>query len=465
MSFLHGVETITAVIGARSITVVKSAVILLVGLAPIGPAQTLTLVNSDADAAQFGSKLTGFTIPQALDAIFKQGAGTVIVCNVYATATHDVTVTNEAQTITSRKVATTYHPTNAVVVKDVTNTTTYVKDTDYTIDDFGNIIVLATTLTDTTVLHLTYKHIDTTTVTSAHINGTLTSGVRTGIKLFEECYSTFGFKGKILIAPGYSSVAAVATNMISFAEANRAFCLLDAPLGTSLSVAVAGRGPSGSINFYTSSKRAILLFPEVKDYGITGALQNSVYSPYFAGVMANTDNTEGYHVSPSNHEIKGIGGTELVITAGINDPAAETNTLNAAGITTIFNAFGTGFRTWGNRSAAYPVYTTIDTFVSVLRTSDIIAESIELASLPYIDKPITQALIDQIIDDVNSFLRLLKGRGAIIEGVCTFDKTKNPDVNMAAGNLVFDYNFLPPPPLERLTFNAFININFLSKLV
>ena len=91
-SFLHGVEVIEVPIGPVAVTVVKSAVIGLVGTAPswavsapsvaVAP-NTPALVSSALDAANFGPIVRGYTIPYALAAIQAQGAGQVIVVNVF----------------------------------------------------------------------------------------------------------------------------------------------------------------------------------------------------------------------------------------------------------------------------------------------------------------------------------------------------------------------------------------------
>ena len=94
-NFLHGVETIEVKNGGVPIVVVKSAVVGLVGTAPAGPVNTPVQVLSSDDAAKFGPALSGFTIPQALDAIFDHGAGTVIVVNVLDPAVHCDEVTDE----------------------------------------------------------------------------------------------------------------------------------------------------------------------------------------------------------------------------------------------------------------------------------------------------------------------------------------------------------------------------------
>jgi phage tail sheath protein FI len=470
MAFLHGVETTQLTVGGRTITVVKSAVVMLIGFAPKGAKETLILVQKDSDLSQFGSPLNGFTIPQALEAIFKQGYGTVIVNNVYAPATNDLLITAEVTAaIANRKVKTAFHPVDAqaAVVKDSAGVVTHVLNTDYTIDDYGTITILNAAIADGLTLKVTYKKFDASTVLAPQIAGAVTGDVRTGLKLFDEARTTFGFSGKILICPVYGSVTAITTELVAHVNVatRRACTLIHAPVGTTKAVAIAGRGAAGAINFKTTNKRAMLLYPYFKDTSPeTGLTQLAEPSAYFAGVMCATDSLEGPHVSVSNHEVIGPVGTEIKITDDISDPNSDANALNAAGISTISMGAGAPF-TWGNRNASYPTNTAIDSFFSVVRVADIIAESIEYYSRPFIDKPISKAVIDQIRDDVNAFMRVLIGRGWIIDGKCTWDKAKNPNEQMAAGQLVFDYNFLPPPPLERLSYNSYVDITLFSKIV
>ena len=152
-SFLHGVETIEIEKGARTIKTVKTAVIGLVGTAPIQDVgeefKTInepTLILNEIDAVKyFGSKKDGYTIPQALEAIFDQGAGIVIVINVFDPA----------------------------------------------------------------------KHESVTDVTKADIIGTVdaTTGKRTGLKAFEDCDSLFGYFPKTIIAPVYCEETPVVSVM------------------------------------------------------------------------------------------------------------------------------------------------------------------------------------------------------------------------------------------------------------
>jgi phage tail sheath protein FI len=404
-NFLHGVETIEIDKGPRPITQVKTAVVGLIGTAPAGPVNQPTIVLSERDAAQFGSiadaASAGHSIPQALDAIFDHGAGTVIVVNVFDPAVH--TVTGET---------------------------------------------------------------GKTPIAASDIIGTVDAdGSRTGLKALEDTYSLFGFNAKILIAPGYATLNAVTTELIAMADKLRAVTLIDAPAGITVQQAIEGRGPSGTINFSTSNARAVLCYPHLKVYDPrTNADRLEPFSARLAGVMCKTDMEQGYWWSPSNHEVSGIVGVERAITARVNDPQSEANLLNEAGIVTVFNSFGTGFRVWGNRSAAWPSVSHPKNFINVRRTADVLHESVEYAMLQFIDRPINDALIDDIKGSVNAFIRTLVGRGALIDGACTYDPAKNPPTELAAGHLTFDLAFMPPTPAERISFESFIDINLLSGL-
>lgn len=469
MSYLHGVETIEITQNEVPITVIKSAVIALTGIAPKGPAQTLTLVQSRTDAAQFGSPLTGFNIPQAIDAILTQGPATIIVTNIWDETAMAVAVTAETMTVASRKCTTAFNPVQAgaFVLTDSTAITTYILGTDYTINDYGVITILNAAIAEGATLKGTYKKLNAAAVTSSLIIGGIdgTTEVRTGFSCYVDCFNLFGFKPKIFITPGYSSVTAVATAMISLADTYKGYAYIDAPAGTTVSGAVAGRGPLGTISFNTSNKRAMLFYPMLKAYDkATNANLDTPYSMWAAGVRAAVDNNEGYWISASNHEIKGIVGLERNISSSINDASTDANTLNSNGITTVLNSFGTGIREWGNRNASYPTSTLVSSFESVQRTQDIIDESIEYAMLSFIDKPIVQATIDSVRASVNAFMRTLISRGAIVDGECTYNAADNSAAELAAGHVVFTNTFLPPSPMERITFKSLIDINLLNSI-
>ena len=84
--------------------------------------------------------------------------------------------------------------------------------------------------------------------------------------------------------------------------------------------------------------------------------------------------------------------------------------------------------------------------------------------LQFIDLPITTALIDSIRESVNAYVRSLIQRGGLIDGVCLYNEDDNPPEQVANGQLVFQINFIPPSPAERITFNSFLDITLLEAL-
>lgn len=404
-SFLHGVETIEVKKGSVSIKTVKTAVIGLVGTAPINTVgadyKTINepvLILNEIDAVKyFGENTSGYTIPQALSAIFDQGAGIVIVVNVFDPSVH-TSVSN-------------------VQISDI----------------IGKVDAI--------------------------------TGKRTGLKALQDSYSLFGYYPKTIISPVFCEETAVTSEINVVCNKIRAMGIVDAPAGTTVQEAIAGRGSEGGINFNFSSERLILCYPRLKVYN--SATENYALEPYsqrLAGVMAAKDIEKGYWWSPSNTEILGISGIEKQLTSMINDPSSEVNALNEAGIMTVFNSYGSGLKTWGNRSSAYPSSTEPTNFINVRRTADILHESVEYSMLQFIDYPISDGLIDSICESVNAFIRTLVGRGALIDGKCSYNPAKNPPTEIAAGHLLFDIEFMPPTPAERITFESFINIELLKNL-
>lgn len=470
MSFKHGVETIELTTGIVPVTVVRSGVIGLVGISPKKAANELFIVRNQTDAAAFGEELPGFSIPQALRHILNQGAGTVIVVNVFDNTDHTTTVTAETLTaVANRKTKMAFaHVGDATfVLTNSAGSTTYTLNTDYTVDDFGNITILAAigTIAEGAVLKATYEKLDTAAITATEINGANTGGVRTGMKCFIDSYNTFGFRPKILIAPGYSTINAVAAQMIVEADYYKAVALIDAPTGTDVDEAIAARGVAGTLNFKTSSDRAILLEPG-NLYAYDKATNTNIlypFSSFMAGVMANSDNVNGYWYSPSNKIIKGALGSEIKISAAINDFTTEANALNEIGICTVYNSGSSGLRTWGNRSAAYPSVTHPRNFINIRRTTDVVHESIELAQLDFVDQPLNDAVIDSVRGTVQAFINTLIGRGAMYPGSEILYLTdRNSSTDLAAGKATWTLRHAIPPPLEHMVFESYYDIDLVT---
>ena len=174
------------------------------------------------------------------------------------------------------------------------------------------------------------------------------------------------------------------------------------------------------------------------------------YSVTMAGLMAKTDRDFGYWFSPSNKELMGVTGVERKITCSYTDPDCEIQLLNSKGIASVMNAYGTGLRSYGNRSSAYNESGGLESFITSRRISDMIAESLERAMIDYVDRPLTAAIVDDILYEGNAFIRTLTSRGAIIGGACYLSEDNTID-QISQGRLSVIYEYTPPAALERIT--------------
>ncbi|ECP3934126.1 phage tail sheath subtilisin-like domain-containing protein [Salmonella enterica] len=466
-NWFHGANTRETLGGPRPVKQVKSAVIGLIGTAPAGPVNTHVLIDSETAAAQYGSELPGFTIPQALRAIADHGVMSVVVINVLNPATHSSRVTDEV--IPPEGGAKLAHGmVSEVVVKDATGTTTYVAGKDYTLNASSGVI---TRLADggimaTDSVKVSYTWLDPSKVTAADIIGSVgASGRRSGILALDDVFSDLGFDSKILIAPVYGTQMSVTAALSVMADKLGAVAYVDAPVGCSVQQVLAGRGPKGTINFNTSSDRVRLCYPHLKVYDpVTNADRLEPLSVRAAALRARVDLDEGYWVSSSNHEIKGVTGMERPISARIDDATCEANLLNEAGVTTVFNSFGTGIRLWGNRNAAFPTSTHITSFENVRRTADIFNESLRLTSLQYIDQPMSDALIDNILGTAENYARTMSGDGALLGFKVWYDKARNTRSELGSGHLRISYKITPSIPMEWLTYEAEITDEYVMNL-
>ncbi len=467
-NYLHGIETTEVERGPRAIRVVKSAVIALIGTAPTGPVKSLTLSLSDIDAAQFGTHLPGFSIPEALDGIYDFGVGTVLVYNVLDPVVHRSVVDAKPGLFAANDVLQVEHGAlQELTVKSEDGSATYTVGIDYSVDMLTGRVQRVSTggIPVNAQVKLDYAYADPSLVTPADIIGTVSlAGQRSGLLAFQDSYTQFGFFPKIFIAPGFSPLNAVSVELIASAIKMGGVTYIDAPIGTTVQQAIAGRGPAGTINFNTSSDRVRPCYPHVKVYDPVTGERLQPLSIRAAGLRAKVDNDNGYWWSSSNKELVGVIGLERPLTARIDDASSEVNLLNENGITTVFNSFGTGLRLWGNRTAAWPTVTHMRNFENVRRTKDVIDESIRYSSLQFVDVPITDALIDSIVESVNQFIRKLIGDQALIGGECWYDPARNPQTEIELGHLLFNYKLTVPLPFERGTFETEITGEYLVNL-
>lgn len=464
----HGIRTKEINTGPVPVAEIPSAVVALVGIAPKGPINSLVNTTSEAADTQFGSEVPGFDIPSALATLRKEGAKDVLVVNVFDPATMTTPVAAETVAMTAGKGKTAFAPISGIVVTHTTGTPIYDRGVDFEIDDFGNIRSLKNDrIAHNASIKVTYNKLNAAAVTSSVIIGTIngTTLARTGFKLLEKSRNLHLKEPKIIIAPATSVLSAVRIEMAYWALRFSGIYFADAPLGTTVPVAIAGRGPEGTVGFNFTDERGVLLFPWLKSFDpATNEDIDKPYAQFAAGVLANNDGVNGFHWSFSNKPIKSATGLAVEMTSSMVDDGSDAENLNKAGIVSIMQEGASGLKTYGNRSSAFPDSTKLGTFHSVRRTMDIAVRSIQLALRQYVDMPMIPAVRDACLETGNDYLRALHGREALLDGYLVYDPAKNPVSQIAQGKWVFSLSACPPPSFEDGLIESYIDVQMVSKL-
>ncbi|HQT03419.1 MAG TPA: phage tail sheath subtilisin-like domain-containing protein [Thiotrichales bacterium] len=300
----------------------------------------------------------------------------------------------------------------------------------------------------------------------AHVIGGVDAqtGHYLGLHAFLSAKSQLGVQPRILIAPGFTHqrpsdpddsqrqlANPVIAELIGIAERLRAVIIADAP-NTHDADAIAYRKDWGS-------KRLYVVDPFVKVLSGTEIVSHPS-SARVAGLIAKTDNDKGFWFSPSNQNINGILGTHRAVDFALGDATARANLLNANEVATII--YEDGYRLWGNRTCSSdPKWA----FLSVVRTADMINDSLLRAHLWAVDRNITKTYVEEVIEGVNAYLRQLKAQGAILGGQCWADPGLNSPTAIADGKVYFDFDFTPPFPAEHITFRSHLVNDYMVEIL
>lgn len=200
-------------------------------------------------------------------------------------------------------------------------------------------------------------------------------------------------------------------------------------------------------NDFGNNQRLIFLYPWVKVLipESNGQFGMRPMSARFAGMTAWMDNQHGFWNSPSNYPIMGIAGLSRPVSFNVGDSECEANYLVANNVSTMVNL--EGWVGWGNRTAS-------GMFINHRRIADMVNQSIMFHHLKYSDRNITPTRIQNILQGVGDYLSRLKQTEAIIGGSVWVDPTLNTGDVLSAGELIVDFDFTAPSPLEKLTFRS-----------
>lgn len=469
--FLHGVEVIDIDTGARVITTVRASIIGIVGTAPDADAAAFPLntpvliAGSLREAALLDTTGAGEgTLPSAVDTILDQTGAMIVVVRVEEGATENETLANvlggvDANTgqyegvhafLASESVLG-YAP-RILIAPGFTQTRTT-----------GGVLTATITAGGTGYTDGTYDMTVTGAGTGAKITATVVGGIVTSTAIVNPG-SGYTTAPTLALPAGAGSGTgatfgstvgvvgnAVVAELIGIAERLRGVIFADCP-NTNDADAIAYAGDFGS-------KRVQANDPKVLKTDSNGNLVTEWSSAVWAGVTAKSDAERGWWWSPSNQTVNGIQGTARPIDFKMGDASSRANLLNEKKIGTIIRQ--DGFRTWGNRTLSSDQKWT---FLCVVRTADIIADSLQAAHLWAVDRGITKNYVTDVTESVNAYLRYLTNIGAILGGSCWADPDLNTADVIASGKIFFDFDFTPVYPAEHITFRSHLVNDYIKSI-
>lgn len=501
-TFLHGVEVVEITDGPRPIRTVRSGVIGVIGTAPDSQAEVkaslLIGVVASNNALTFTSKLTGelgndsslkLVDPAANSAALAiTVSGLDVVVSLATNSSGDITTTaaqlktaieanasaNALFTVTATGASTGAGTVSAIRRSQLTGglndefplntpvlvagdaaqaaklgtTGTLPAAMDAIFDQTGAVVI---------VVRVAEGEDDAATVTNVIGGVNVSTDEYEGVHAFLGSETATGFCPRILCAPGFTSerdttANAVVAELVGIAERLRAVIIADGPNTTD----------ADAITYRQdwSSKRVYVVDPAVKIRNDLGEIVSDPASARVAGLIAKIDNDRGFWWSPSNQVINGIVGTGRDIDFTLGDANSRANLLNEQEVATIIRQ--DGFRLWGNRTCSDdPKFA----FLSVVRTADMINDSILRAHMWAVDRNITRTYLEDVAQGVNDYLDRLKAQGAILGGRCFPSPGLNTPSAIADGKVYFDFEFTPPYPAEHITFRSKLVNDYIEEIL
>jgi phage tail sheath protein FI len=349
-----------------------------------------------------------------------------------------------------------------IVVKDSAGAVTYVKDTDYTLTlsktDTWVITRLATGAipTDSSILTLEGTPPSATPITATDIIGgvDVATGKRSGLEVIEDVFQATARVPGVIVCPKWSKDPLVASAMEAKSESiNGCFactCLIDVDTATVLK--------AQDVNTWKNSNN--IVFPRQECLfgkpALVGTTDSKVwnFASQQGALLQHTDTYRGlglpYH-SPSNKNLR-MNSLTLEDGTEINMNLFDANMLNSQGVVTALNWIG-GWRSWGNRTAAYPANSDVkDMFIPVRRMFDYIGNTIVLTIWQKVDEPGNRRLIDAVVNSLQMWLDGLTNQEALLGARIEFRHDENPTTEILNGHYVFHVYIAVPTPAEWLDF-------------
>lgn len=446
---------------------VDSAIPVVVGCAPVhmvkdgytGPINEPVLAHTYKEAVEalgFSANWAGaYTLSEFMYSQFVLFAvEPVVLINVFDPAVHKTAVAAEEQAFADDKIIVA-HPGLVAdpVVKSSDDVTTYVLDTDYTVDRITGTInrLDAGAIAADETVHVDYNYGDPTLVDADDIIGGIDAGTGalSGLELVNDVFPRFRLVPGLIVAPGFSEDPLVAAVMdTKAANINglfRAMALLDLPSDAGGCLKYQDVPAWKNLNNYTG-ELDINCWPQLKLEG-----KQFHASTQMAGLIGRVDeaNRSIPYESPSNKNLE-MNGAVLADGTDVFLGHSAANYLNSQGIVVPLNWIG-GWRAWGNRTGCYPANTDVkDAFIPIQRMFNWVGNEFILTYWQMVDKPLNRRLIERIIDSFNIRLNGLAMGQYILGGRIELLEEDNPITDLMDGIVQLHIYLTPPAPAKEI---------------
>lgn len=399
------------------------------------------------------------------------GAQPVIFCNINDPASMkreeaaaDYTVADHRVAVSVDAIADTIKVSVAEGAGEAATTRALERDTDYSIlydrDDTDTYVCIVELLEDGSAydaetVSVAYSAADPKTATVADVVD--------GVAQVDACLTAVGLVPDLIAAPGWSHNTVVAAVMANKAAAiNGLFkgkAVIDADSGEDGVTEYSQlSGYKNKNNFVDVDQ--IICWPMVQlgDYRFHLSTQ-------LCGLMATVDagNRGIPYESPSNKNLKMdacvlADGTPVNLTWNQVDLIA-----GSWGVVTAVNFLDSGWVAKGNYTACYPGNTDVkDQFIPVSRMFDFIGNTLIRTFWSKLDKPMTPALRDSILQTCNIWLGGLTGGGYLYGARAEMLAEENPLTSLLDGIITLHIYNAPPVPAQEIDFILEYDVSYME---
>lgn len=399
------------------------------------------------------------------------GAQPVIFCNINDPASMkreeaaaDYTVADHRVAVSVDAIADTIKVSVAEGAGETAATRALERDTDYSIlydrDDTDTYVCIVELLEDGSA----YDAETVSVAYSAAAPKTATvADVVDGVAQVDACLTAVGLVPDLIAAPGWSHNTVVAAVMATKAAAiNGLFkgkAVIDADSGEDGVTEYSQlSGYKNKNNFVDVDQ--IICWPMVQlgDYRFHLSTQ-------LCGLMATVDagNRGIPYESPSNKNLKMdacvlADGTPVNLTWNQVDLIA-----GSWGVVTAVNFLDSGWVAKGNYTACYPGNTDVkDQFIPVSRMFDFIGNTLIRTFWSKLDKPMTPALRDSILQTCNIWLGGLTGGGYLYGARAEMLAEENPLTSLLDGIITLHIYNAPPVPAQEIDFILEYDVSYME---